>query len=76
MNLNVYMYICQIRMRSRCYSNTDADSIVPQFGMDTINKIVHLHFIVSHVYNNIMHNNFTFNRRKIHLTTLLVFFIR
>jgi hypothetical protein len=53
------------------------DRLFYQYVMDTNNKVINSYLIVSQLYNNIIHNSLKSNhRKKILLTTLLVFLVR
>jgi hypothetical protein len=63
-------------MQSGCYSNTNADRMFYQYGMDKNNKIIDSYIIVSQVYDDIRHNSFKSYHKKLLLSTLLAYLVR
>jgi hypothetical protein len=57
--------------------NTNMDWMLLEYecGTDMNNEIIDLYLTGSELSNYIIHNNFMFNHRKVHVTTLFVFLV-
>jgi hypothetical protein len=69
MNTDVIKYeygVIVARIRISCFF---------QFKIDKNNLMIDLYLIVSQLYNDIIHNIFKLNHKKIHVTTLLVILV-